>query len=105
VTGFAVVYDASVLYPSTLRDLLIRIAMSGLVRAKWTDQILDEVFGAPTSGTTSSAVHALRPGPGPRLVHNQPESAGNRREPPGATTTAPAARLRRSGAVSAGGGG
>jgi predicted nucleic acid-binding protein len=46
VTGFAVVYDASVLYPSTLRDLLIRIAMSGLVRAKWTDQILDEVFGA-----------------------------------------------------------
>jgi predicted nucleic acid-binding protein len=33
-----------VLYPSTLRDLLIRIAQSGMVQAKWTDQILDEVF-------------------------------------------------------------
>lgn len=38
------VYDANVLYPSTLRDLLIRIAQAGLVQAKWTDQILDEVF-------------------------------------------------------------
>jgi hypothetical protein len=39
-----VVYDASVLYPSTLRDLLLRVAQVGLVRAKWTEQILDEVF-------------------------------------------------------------
>ena len=38
------VYDASVLYPSTTRDLLIRIAQAGLVQAKWTDAILDEVF-------------------------------------------------------------
>jgi len=38
------VYDANVLYPSTLRDLLIRIAQAGLVQAKWTEQILDEVF-------------------------------------------------------------
>lgn len=43
---FVVVYDASVLYPSTLRDLLIRLAQSGLVSAKWTDRILDEVFDA-----------------------------------------------------------
>ncbi|MBN1172771.1 MAG: PIN domain-containing protein [Micromonosporaceae bacterium] len=42
--GFVVLYDASVLYPNTLRDLLIRIAQSGLVQAKWTEQILDEVF-------------------------------------------------------------
>jgi hypothetical protein len=42
--SFVVVYDANVLYPSTLRDLLIRIAQAGLVQAKWTDQILDEVF-------------------------------------------------------------
>lgn len=41
---FVVVYDACVLYPSTLRDLLIRIAQAGLVQAKWTDRILDEVF-------------------------------------------------------------
>lgn len=32
------------LYPSTLRDLLIRIAQARLVQAKWTDRILDEVF-------------------------------------------------------------
>jgi hypothetical protein len=43
---FVVIYDASVLYPSTLRDLLLRIAQSGLVDAKWTEQILDEVFAA-----------------------------------------------------------
>lgn len=39
-----VLYDANVLYPNTVRDLLIRIAQSGLVQAKWTDQILDEMF-------------------------------------------------------------
>lgn len=42
--AFIVVYDANVLYPSTLRDLLIRIGQAGLVQAKWTDEILDEVF-------------------------------------------------------------
>ncbi len=42
--AFTVVYDANVLYPSTLRDLLIRIAQAGLVQAKWTNQILDETF-------------------------------------------------------------
>lgn len=41
-----VVYDASVLYPSTLRDLLVRLAQSGLITAKWTDRILDEVFAS-----------------------------------------------------------
>jgi predicted nucleic acid-binding protein len=44
--AFVVVYDASVLYPGTLRDLLIRVAQSGLVQAKWTEQILDEMFTA-----------------------------------------------------------
>ncbi|MDT3441991.1 MULTISPECIES: putative toxin-antitoxin system toxin component, PIN family [unclassified Pseudofrankia] len=43
---FTVVYDANVLYPNTLRDLLIRIAQSGLVQAKWTSQILDEMVTA-----------------------------------------------------------
>ena len=42
--SIVVVYDANVLYPNTLRDLLIRIAQAGLVQAKWTEQILDEVF-------------------------------------------------------------
>jgi predicted nucleic acid-binding protein len=41
---FTVVYDANVLYPNSLRDLLIRVAQADLVRAKWTDEILDETF-------------------------------------------------------------
>jgi predicted nucleic acid-binding protein len=41
-----VVYDACVLYPFHLRDLLVRLAMSGLFQAKWTDTILDECFAS-----------------------------------------------------------
>ncbi|WP_209313903.1 hypothetical protein [Blastococcus sp. TF02A-35] len=44
MASFTVVYDANVLYPNLLRDLLIRVAQAGLVRARWTDEILDEVF-------------------------------------------------------------
>ena len=40
-----VVYDANVLYPSTLRDVLIRVGLARLAYPKWTDRILDEVFG------------------------------------------------------------
>jgi predicted nucleic acid-binding protein len=36
------VYDANILYPAPLRDLFIRVAHAGLVRAKWTDTIHDE---------------------------------------------------------------
>lgn len=43
---FTVVYDACVLYPNTLRDLLIRIAQSGTVQARWTEKILDEMSTA-----------------------------------------------------------
>jgi predicted nucleic acid-binding protein len=42
--AFVVVYDANVLHPATLRDVLIRVAQEGLVQAKWTNQILDETF-------------------------------------------------------------
>lgn len=42
--SFVVIYDANVLYPSLLRDVLIRVAQRGLVQARWTDKILDEVF-------------------------------------------------------------
>ncbi|MGH7750290.1 MAG: PIN domain-containing protein, partial [Candidatus Dormibacteria bacterium] len=41
---FVVVYDACVLYPNLLRDLLIRVAQAGLVQAKWTNEILEETF-------------------------------------------------------------
>jgi len=44
VGRLTVVYDATVLYPSLLRDVLIRVAGSGVFRARWTERILDEVF-------------------------------------------------------------
>jgi predicted nucleic acid-binding protein len=43
---FIVIYDANVLVGNTLRDLLVRIAQTGLVQAKWTDRILDEALAA-----------------------------------------------------------
>jgi predicted nucleic acid-binding protein len=42
--AFVVVYDACVLYPAPLRDLLLRIANTGVVRARWSERILDECF-------------------------------------------------------------
>lgn len=42
--AFTVIYDACVLYPAPLRDLLIRLGTTGLFRARWTNEILDEVF-------------------------------------------------------------
>ena len=41
--AFGATYDACVLYPAGLRDLLIRLAQTGLFRARWTDEILDEM--------------------------------------------------------------
>ncbi len=39
---YTVVLDACVLYPAPLRDLLLRLSITGLFSAKWTDQIHDE---------------------------------------------------------------
>ena len=36
------VYDANVLYPAQLRDLLLRLATGDLVRPHWSDEIHDE---------------------------------------------------------------
>jgi len=44
--AFVVVYDACVLHPAPLRDLLVRIANTGIVRARWSERILDECFGS-----------------------------------------------------------
>ena len=40
------IYDANVLYPAPLRDLLIRLAQTTLVQARWSDRILDECFSS-----------------------------------------------------------
>jgi predicted nucleic acid-binding protein len=42
--AFVVIYDACVLYPAPTRDLLLRIANTGIVRARWSECILDECF-------------------------------------------------------------
>ncbi|MEJ4098772.1 PIN domain-containing protein [Corynebacterium mastitidis] len=44
MSRFTALLDANVLYPSVLRDVLIRLAGAGVFRARWTDRILDEVF-------------------------------------------------------------
>lgn len=61
--AFVAIYDACVLYPASLRDLLIRIAQTDLVRARWTNEILDECFRnisptVPISSQPDSSVPA-----------------------------------------------
>jgi predicted nucleic acid-binding protein len=42
MSNFIVLYDACVLYPAPLRDLLMNLAITDLYRAKWTNEIHDE---------------------------------------------------------------
>jgi len=42
MSNFVAVYDACVLYPAPLRDLLMHLAVSDLFRARWTSRIHDE---------------------------------------------------------------
>ncbi|HDS3856734.1 TPA: PIN domain-containing protein [Legionella pneumophila] len=42
MTHFTVLYDACVLYPAPLRDLLMQLALTDLYRAKWTNRIHEE---------------------------------------------------------------
>jgi predicted nucleic acid-binding protein len=42
VAKFSVIYDACVLYPAPLRDLLMQLALTDLFKARWTDQIHEE---------------------------------------------------------------
>lgn len=39
---FIVIYDSCVLYPAPLRDLLMRLAVTDLYHAKWTQEIHNE---------------------------------------------------------------
>lgn len=41
-TTFTVLFDACVLYPAPLRDLLIELATRGMFRGRWTNRIHDE---------------------------------------------------------------
>jgi hypothetical protein len=42
VSNFIVIYDACVLYPAPLRDMLLQLATTGLFRAKWSEEIHNE---------------------------------------------------------------
>jgi len=42
MASFTVLFDACVLYPAPLRDLLMRLAMTDLFRARWSTAIHDE---------------------------------------------------------------
>lgn len=42
MANFVAIYDACVLYPAQLRDLLLRVALTDLFKARWTDRIHDE---------------------------------------------------------------
>ncbi len=42
MANFTAIYDACVLYPAPLRDFLLRLAMTELFRARWTDRIHEE---------------------------------------------------------------
>jgi predicted nucleic acid-binding protein len=42
VAGFTVFYDANVLYPAELRNLLMHLALTGLFRAKWSAGVHQE---------------------------------------------------------------
>ena len=46
MANFTVVYDACVLYPAAVRDLVVEIARTGLLRAKWTARIHAEWINA-----------------------------------------------------------
>lgn len=44
--AFTALYDASVLHPASVRDLLVRLGATGLFRARWTERILDEMVSS-----------------------------------------------------------
>ncbi len=46
MSKFTVIYDACVMYPAPLRDTLMRLAMTDLFKAQWTDQIHEEWINA-----------------------------------------------------------
>ncbi len=58
--AFAVVLDASVLYPLPLRDTLLRMAEAELYDPCWSGQILDEVARNLTADERVTAAQAAR---------------------------------------------
>lgn len=54
------VYDACVLYPFHLRNVLIQCAFDGLVEARWTEDIHDEWMRNLAANTPALPIERLR---------------------------------------------
>lgn len=61
ISNFAVVFDTNVLFPQCLRDLMIRLAMKDLFRAKWSHRILDELKNSLLEKDRSHAEKLCQP--------------------------------------------
>ena len=46
MASFTAIYDACVPHPAPLRDLLLRVALTDLFRARWTEEIHAEWVGS-----------------------------------------------------------
>ena len=57
-------FDACVLFPPSLRDLLMQLTLTGLFQARWTEEINDEwiesALKTPTPGTTRDKLERTR---------------------------------------------
>ncbi|MGH7914983.1 MAG: PIN domain-containing protein [Candidatus Binataceae bacterium] len=60
MSSFIVVLDACVLIPAPLRDTLLRAAEAGLYRARWSDNILEEMRRNLVSKLSQSEEQAQR---------------------------------------------
>ena len=83
-----VLYDACVLYPAPLRDLLMRLALTDLFQARWTDRIHDEwtrnVLGNRPDITPESLARCRR-----LMGRARPRLPGDRVRGPISTLTIP----------------
>jgi len=46
MASFCALFDACVLYPYSVRDILLELSNADLFRGRWSDKILDECFAA-----------------------------------------------------------
>ena len=71
MSGYTALYDACVLYPAPLRDLLLQLALTGLFRARWSATIHDEwtrnvLLDRPDLTAAQLQTFAMRPFAGQR---------------------------------------
>jgi hypothetical protein len=57
-----VIFDASILYPFHLRNIVVQIAVDRLVDARWTDEIHDEWIRNLVANRPAIPIERLRLG-------------------------------------------